>query len=82
LAGSHSLKSNMSQHSTDRLDPTGKSMSVIEPKKVVDISQDTNNDNSEERKRRADLAAQAAERSELMLAVVVGSAKVDADCRR
>ena len=56
------MKSNLSQHSTDRLDPTGKSMSIIEPKKAVDSSQDVSNENSEERKRRAELAAQAAER--------------------
>ena len=61
VQASHSLKSSASMQPTDRMDPTGKSTSMAEVKKAASSSLDRAV-SEEDRRKRAELAAQAAER--------------------
>ena len=56
------MKSTSSQQVTDRPDPTGKSLSVQEPRKRDDRSDLTTGSTDDERKKRAELAALAADK--------------------
>ena len=60
MHGSHSLTA--SQQPTERADPTGKSTSVADPKRASLTAIRQEDPMEDERKKRAELAAQAAEK--------------------